>query len=65
MCPIDTAGCSSQPPFVQCTAGRASSIMGRSVFRTGRSKVGLPAAEHGMRTEEPTRGPFRSFLITK
>jgi len=37
-----------------CTAGRASFIMGQSVFRTGLSKVGLPGAELGMRTEEPT-----------
>lgn len=37
-----------------CTAGRASFLMGQSVFRTGLSKVGLPGAELGMRTEEPT-----------
>jgi arylsulfatase len=37
-----------------CTAGRSSFIMGQSVFRTGLSKVGLPGAEQGMRTEEPT-----------
>ena len=37
-----------------CTAGRASFIMGQSVFRTGLSKVGLPGADIGMRTEEPT-----------
>jgi arylsulfatase A-like enzyme len=37
-----------------CTAGRASFIMGQSVFRTGLSKVGLPGAELGMRTEDPT-----------
>jgi len=37
-----------------CTAGRASFIMGQSVFRTGLSKVGLPGAELGMRKEEPT-----------
>lgn len=37
-----------------CTAGRASFIMGQSVFRTGLSKVGLPGAEIGMRKEEPT-----------
>ncbi len=37
-----------------CTAGRASFIMGQSVFRTGLSKVGLPGADLGMRTEEPT-----------
>ena len=37
-----------------CTAGRASYIMGQSVYRTGLSKVGLPGAEQGMRTEDPT-----------
>jgi arylsulfatase len=37
-----------------CTAGRASFIMGQSVFRTGLSKVGLPGAALGMREEEPT-----------
>jgi len=37
-----------------CTAGRASFIMGQSVFRTGLSKVGLPGAELGIRTEDPT-----------
>ena len=37
-----------------CTAGRASFIMGQSVFRTGLSKVGLPGSDLGMRTEEPT-----------
>ncbi len=37
-----------------CTAGRASFIMGQSVFRTGLSKVGLPGADLGMRKEDPT-----------
>jgi arylsulfatase A-like enzyme len=37
-----------------CTAGRASFVMGQSVFRTGLSKVGLPGAEIGMRPEDPT-----------
>ena len=37
-----------------CTAGRASYIMGQSVFRTGLSKVGLPGADLGMREEDPT-----------
>ncbi|MBO9396417.1 arylsulfatase [Shimia sp. R9_2] len=37
-----------------CTAGRASYIMGQSVFRTGLSKVGLPGAELGMQEEDPT-----------
>ena len=37
-----------------CTAGRASFIMGQSVFRSGLSKVGLPGAEEGMMVEDPT-----------
>ena len=37
-----------------CTAGRAAFISGQSVFRTGLSKVGLPGAELGYRTEDPT-----------
>ncbi|MCA8884504.1 MAG: sulfatase-like hydrolase/transferase, partial [Rhodobacteraceae bacterium] len=37
-----------------CTAGRASFIMGQSVFRTGLSKVGLPGAAEGMQEEDPT-----------
>lgn len=37
-----------------CTAGRASFIMGQSVYRTGLSKVGLPGAELGMQKEDPT-----------
>jgi arylsulfatase len=37
-----------------CTAGRASFITGQSVYRTGLSKVGVPAAPQGMRAEDPT-----------
>ncbi len=37
-----------------CTAGRSAFITGQSVFRTGLSKVGLPGADLGMRTEDPT-----------
>ena len=37
-----------------CTAGRSSFITGQSVFRTGLSKVGLPGADLGLRTEDPT-----------
>jgi arylsulfatase A-like enzyme len=37
-----------------CTAGRSSFITGQSVFRTGLSKVGLPAATLGLRAEDPT-----------
>src|SRR6202044_1723020 len=34
-----------------CTAGRASFITGQSVYRTGLSKVGIPAAPIGMNEE--------------
>ncbi|MET0209392.1 MAG: sulfatase-like hydrolase/transferase, partial [Burkholderiaceae bacterium] len=34
-----------------CTAGRSSFITGQSVYRTGLSKVGIPAAPIGMNTE--------------
>jgi arylsulfatase A-like enzyme len=37
-----------------CTAGRAAFIMGQSVFRSGLSKVGMPGAELGMQSEDPT-----------
>ncbi|MHC4899723.1 MAG: arylsulfatase [Planctomycetota bacterium] len=37
-----------------CTAGRSTFITGQSVFRTGLSKVGLPGADIGLRTEDPT-----------
>ncbi|MFC2085698.1 arylsulfatase [Bacteroidota bacterium] len=37
-----------------CTAGRSSFITGQSVFRTGLSKVGLPGADLGLRSEDPT-----------
>jgi arylsulfatase len=37
-----------------CTAGRASFMLGQSVFRTGLSKVGLPGAEEGINTLDPT-----------
>jgi arylsulfatase len=37
-----------------CTAGRASFITGQSVYRTGLSKVGMPAAPIGLRGEDPT-----------
>ncbi len=37
-----------------CTAGRSAFITGQSVARTGLSKVGLPGAELGMRSEDPT-----------
>jgi arylsulfatase len=37
-----------------CTAGRAAFITGQSVFRTGLSKVGIPAAPIGLQAEDPT-----------
>jgi arylsulfatase A-like enzyme len=39
-----------------CTAGRSAFITGQSVFRTGLSKVGIPAAPTGLQAEDaPTR----------
>jgi len=37
-----------------CTAGRSSFITGQCVFRTGLSRVGLPAARVGLQKEDPT-----------
>jgi arylsulfatase A-like enzyme len=37
-----------------CTAGRASFIAGQSGFRTGLTKVGIPAAPVGLQAEDPT-----------
>lgn len=37
-----------------CTAGRSSFITGQSVYRTGLSKVGMPAATVGLKAEDPT-----------
>src|SRR5262245_57495467 len=37
-----------------CTAGRSSFITGQCTFRTGLSKVGIPAAPIGLRKEDPT-----------
>ncbi len=37
-----------------CTAGRSSFLTGQSVFRTGLSKVGMPAAKQGLSAEDPT-----------
>ena len=37
-----------------CTAGRASFMLGQSVFRTGLSKVGLPGADKGINVLDPT-----------
>src|ERR1700739_100871 len=37
-----------------CTAGRSSFITGQSVYRTGLSKVGVPASPIGLQAEEST-----------
>jgi len=37
-----------------CTAGRASFITGQSGFRTGLTKVGVPASTVGLQAEDPT-----------
>ena len=37
-----------------CTAGRSSFITGQNVFRTGLSRVGVPAAPVGLQKEDPT-----------
>src|SRR5205809_7971246 len=57
-----------------CTAGRSSFITGQSVYRTGLSKVGIPAAPIGMSDKLVTievmfkeqgyaNGQFRNNLI--
>jgi arylsulfatase A-like enzyme len=37
-----------------CTAGRSAFITGQAVFRTGLSKVGMPAAKQGLSDKDPT-----------
>jgi arylsulfatase A-like enzyme len=37
-----------------CTAGRAAFITGQNPYRTGLTKVGMPAAEVGLQAEDPT-----------
>ncbi len=37
-----------------CTAGRSSFITGQCTFRTGLSKVGVPASPVGLQKEDPT-----------
>src|SRR6478609_1859118 len=37
-----------------CTAGRSAFITGQSVYRTGLSKVGVPASPIGLQAEDPT-----------
>lgn len=41
-----------------CTAGRAAFITGQSPIRTGLTKVGMPGATLGIKTEDPTVGEF-------
>ena len=45
-----------------CTAGRAAFITGQSPFRTGLTKVGMPGADLGLKTEDPT---IATYLKTK
>ncbi len=37
-----------------CTAGRAAFITGQNPYRTGLTKVGMPGADIGLRSEDPT-----------
>jgi arylsulfatase len=37
-----------------CTAGRAAFVCGQNPTRTGLTKVGMPGADIGMRSEDPT-----------
>ena len=37
-----------------CTAGRAAFVTGQSPIRTGLTKVGLPGADIGLQTEDPS-----------
>jgi arylsulfatase A-like enzyme len=37
-----------------CTAGRSAFITGHSPVRTGLTKVGIPGADLGIRSEDPT-----------
>ena len=37
-----------------CTAGRAAFITGQNPLRTGMTKVGLPGADFGLQSEDPT-----------
>jgi arylsulfatase A-like enzyme len=41
-----------------CTAGRAAFITGQYVYRTGMSKVGLPAMPQGLSAKDPTIARF-------
>jgi arylsulfatase len=45
-----------------CTAGRAAFVMGQYVYRTGMSKVGMPAMKLGISAEDPTIGRFMKDL---
>ncbi len=42
-----------------CTAGRSTFITGQTVFRTGPSKVGMPAAPVGLHRDDPSVGGAR------
>src|SRR5262245_40484299 len=45
-----------------CTAGRAAFITGQSPIRTGLTKVGMPGANLGIRSEDPTVAQFLKKL---
>ena len=45
-----------------CTAGRAAFITGQSPIRTGLTKVGLPGADIGLQTEDPSVADFMKNL---
>jgi arylsulfatase A-like enzyme len=45
-----------------CTAGRAALITGQSPIRTGLTKVGLPGADIGLSTQDPSVAEFLKAL---
>jgi len=48
-----------------CTAGRASFITGQSGYRTGLTKVGIPAAKVGLQAEDPIIAELRNLRRTR
>lgn len=53
---IAMEGCAFTDYYGQqsCTAGRAAFITGQNPFRTGLTKVGMPGADIGLSSEDPT-----------
>jgi arylsulfatase len=45
-----------------CTAGRAAFITGQNPVRTGLTKVGMPGADVGLQTEDPTIAELLKLL---